>query len=214
MRRDYRADVIEDNLRLAKTSVTYLSFKDFDTEEFDDLRRMRSFMKEYKFLRYCIECWDYHARFKEGDESLLNYVQKFLSSKRSNNYLNLIAWMVLIESEVKSGEDNDNHNEREVNWKAAFSLLPKWTDMSPLHWAAMVALPSLCQRLISQGYDVNQGNSFCGTPLLAAVSDLFTLLPFSGRGHLDMPLITAINKKCVSETVRVLIVSLSKSLIS
>jgi len=51
----YKADMTRDNLELAKTCLTYLCFDDFGVAQIDDARRLRPFMKDYKFLRYCVQ---------------------------------------------------------------------------------------------------------------------------------------------------------------
>lgn len=96
----YKADVNGDSLELAKTCLTYLCFDDFDIGRTRDLRRLRSFMKDYKFLRYCVQSWDEHAQVVEDDESLLELLQGFLSTDRTNQYFAWMAWIASIQAEV------------------------------------------------------------------------------------------------------------------
>ena len=46
----YRANAEQDGLELAKTCLTYLRLNDFDIDEVQDARKMRVFLKDYKFL--------------------------------------------------------------------------------------------------------------------------------------------------------------------
>lgn len=96
----YKADLKRDNLELAKTCLTYLCFDDFDIAEIHDLRKLRSFMEDYKFLRYCVLWWDQHAHVVEDDESLLELLQGFLNTDRTNQYLAWMSWMASIRAEV------------------------------------------------------------------------------------------------------------------
>ncbi len=95
----YKADLNRDSLELAKICLTYLCFDDFDIAEIHDLHKLRSFMEEYKFLRYCVLWWDKHAHVVEDDESLLELLQGFLNTDRTNQYLAWMSWMASIRAE-------------------------------------------------------------------------------------------------------------------
>lgn len=96
----YKADLSRDSLELAKTCLTYLCFDDFDIAQVHDLQRLRSFMKDYKFLRYCVQAWDEHAQVVEDDASLLELLQEFLNTDRTNQYLAWMSWTGSIRAEV------------------------------------------------------------------------------------------------------------------
>ena len=151
----FRSDVEHDSLYLAKTCLTYLCFDDFDTNGVEDARKMRSFLKDHKLLRYCVQHWDKHARVKEDDETLLPLLQGFLSTDRTNQYVAWMCWIASIRAEVYQG-NVPKEGEEEVNFDKVGPLLSALADSSPLHWAAALGLPSICQWLIENNCNVNQ----------------------------------------------------------
>ena len=151
----FRSDVEHDSLELAKTCLTYLCLEDFDIDGVEDAVIMRSFLKDHKLLRYCVQHWDKHARVKEDDETLLHLLQRFLSTDRTNQYLAWMCWIVSIRAEVNH-EDERKEGEEEVDYSKVGPLLSAMADSSPLHWAAALHLPSMCQWLIENNCNVNQ----------------------------------------------------------
>ena len=151
----FRSDVEHDNLELAKTCLTYLCFDDFDIDGIEDATVMRSFLKDYKLLRYCVQHWDMHARVKEDDETLLQLLQGFLSPDRTNQYLAWMCWIASIRAEVYH-EDKRKKGKEEVDYGKVGPLLSAMADSSPLHWAATLWLPSTCRWLIKNKCNVNQ----------------------------------------------------------
>ena len=143
----YRADAEQDGLELAKTCLTYLRLDDFDIDEVQNAQEMRGFLKDYKFLRYCVQHWDKHARVKEDDSSLIQQLQSFLNPNRTNQYLAWMRWTASIWAEV---EFDDERKEAEEENLSALA------DSSPLHWAAAMCLPSMCLWLIKNNCNVNQ----------------------------------------------------------
>ena len=205
--RGYRANAVQDNLKLAKTCLTYLLFDDFDTDDFEDLQDMRCHMKEHRLLRYCVQRWQNHVRFKEEDESLLEYLHRFLSPRRSNQYLSWISWVALIKAEISAGVGDGGYNALTIDFEQAAILFTKLADSSPLHYAVAMGLPSLCRWLISKGCDVNQSSAYFGVPLLAALRDEDPLPDVGGQQHSALPLVLENDKKCLMQTLKVLIVS-------
>ena len=189
----YRADAEQDGLELAKTCLTYLCLDDFDIDEVDNAQKMRLFLKDYRFLRYCVQHWDKHARLKEDDENLIQILQSFLSTDRTNQYLAWMCWIASIRAEIRC-DDERKESEEEVDYSKVGQLLSAMADSSPLHWAATLHLPSMCLWLIENSCNVNQyvetrsylkhvldkgisdsktsyrQSNFFGRPLLAAVT--------------------------------------------
>ena len=151
----FRSDVEHDNLELAKTCLTYLCLDDFDIDGVEDPVIMRSFLQDHKLLRYCVQHWDKHARVKEDDETLLQLLQGFLSTDRTNHYLAWMCWTVSIRTEVYY-EDKREKGTEEVDIGKVGSLLSAMADVSPLHWAAALWLPSTCRWLIRNNCNVDQ----------------------------------------------------------
>ena len=151
----FRADAEQDGLELAKTCMTYLCLDDFDIDEFDNAQKMRVYLKNYKFLRYCVQHWDKHARLKEDDENLIQLLQSFLNTDRTNQYLAWMCWMASIRAEVRCGNERIE-GEEEIDYSKVGPLLSAMADSSPLHWAATFHLPSICLWLIKNNCNVNQ----------------------------------------------------------
>ena len=151
----FRSDVEQDNLELAKTCLTYLCLDDFDIDGVEDPRTMRSFLKDRKLLRYCVQHWDQHARVKEDDEALLHLLQGFLSTDRTNQYLAWMCWIASIRAEVYQ-EDEPKEGDEEVDYGKVEPLLSAMAGSSPLHWAAALCLPSMCLWLMESNCNVNQ----------------------------------------------------------
>ena len=106
----YRADAGQDGLELAKSCLTYLCLDDFDIDEVENAQNMRVFLEDYKFLRYCIQHWDKHARLKEDDVNLIQLLQGFLNPNRTIQYLAWMYWIASIWAEVHC---DDERKERE-----------------------------------------------------------------------------------------------------
>lgn len=151
---EYRANVAQDGLELAKTCLTYLCFEDFDLDESQDSRKMMSFFKDYRFLRYCVQHWDNHARITEDDESLVEMVQGWMNN-RTNQYSAWMCWIACIGAEWR-GVDKYREQDVEMDYNKIESLLWVMADSSQLHWAATLSLPSLCRRLMANNCNVNQ----------------------------------------------------------
>ncbi len=147
----YRINKLSDDLQLATACLTYLLFKDFAGEPVDlDEHTLHARQKQFAFRSYAVDYWASHVRENPLDQSVYGLIQKLLDSSKPNVF---ISWAQEFGLNVVSAVDSNN--ERPSTWMAV---------ASPLHYAAILALPEICERLVASGSDVNQFSAL-GSPL-------------------------------------------------
>ena len=142
-------------VKLAMTCLDYLNFDNFDVQHTKDLRLVTKRMEKYEFLVYCVKHWDNHTRAVEDDKSVLQLLQNFFSPTRTNQYLAWISSIVAISAVNVRSERAHGEQTTELDYNALDKQLPWMGDSSPLRWAAVLSLPSLCQLLIKRNCGVN-----------------------------------------------------------
>ncbi|KAL8915758.1 MAG: hypothetical protein Q9172_006692 [Xanthocarpia lactea] len=149
----FRIGPYHGDMELAKTCLTYLSFDDFNQGNFDSKDVVERRLADFPLRSYAVENWHRHAREHLHDDELLSLTKRFLKPSKPSTLLSWAQDLVylrrhsaLVKEEVKAG----------------------FAEASPLHYAAMLALPEICAWLLESGCDVNRGTVF-GTPLQCAI---------------------------------------------
>ena len=151
----YRYDLGNDELILAKVCLTYLMFDHFDqggpfSEAVVDRRHL-----ENPFRAYAVNVWNADANMFHDDTEFFTLVCKFFDPSKQNT---LISWAQDLIS-VRSGR---------LDAQAVCIISSGLAEATPLHYAAMLRFPRLCDWLIGRGCDVNRNTKF-GTPLHCAL---------------------------------------------
>ena len=142
-----------DNNFITKQCLTYISIADYDRELFGTLAEVNEYISRYPLRRYAVELWDTHLN-ADGDETIVELLKKLFDPSKSTIFLNWAHERLL------PRHDHLLHR---------FKDLKSNRDVTTLHWAALLALPVLCDSQLSSGLDVNSSSQFLGTPLHCAL---------------------------------------------
>ncbi|KAG8527758.1 uncharacterized protein KY384_007912 [Bacidia gigantensis] len=140
---------------LALTCLTYLNLDDFASYGIVDELTMEERAKKFHFRLYAVENWADYSRSLLTDTDVFSLSKKLFDPSKTNNFL---SWA----QEVYHYRTNGPYD---------YSLLSSCT---PLHFAAMLALPQLCSWLIENGCGVNDDSDF-GYPLHTAILGAMSL---------------------------------------
>ena len=160
--RQYQVDAYKD---LAFTSLLYMSFSDFAVTDPGTFLRVTNL----PFWHHAAMYWSVYYRSSAQTDLLVELVRQFFDPSISlqfatwARYFELDGTIVRADSSEPSSEEQDMDSNLE-HVKKSFQTGGK---ASTLHWAAALALPSLCDWLIPR-CDVNR-NSEVGCPLHCAV---------------------------------------------
>ena len=185
-----------------QVSLTYLCLRDFDRpcpltqQDFYDL------MQEFPFYSTAATQWYVEEREHLESGTLLELVKHLFQPSKPNRF---ISWAIvyLVYDEFRNPrESGDLERELVIDRSIAAS-----SQASPLHFAAFIQLPLLCQWLVDQNCDVNQASDL-GQPIHCAMRphnlwDKGKMYPFSDDpskicGILDILLRAGaeVNAKC------------------
>ncbi|MCJ1379768.1 hypothetical protein MMC17_002871 [Xylographa soralifera] len=146
-------------LEVAKTLLTYLCFDDFGGECPKDRQAHDEKGQYYPLRSFTVAHWDHYALSNYGDPDLLALAQRFFQPSKS---FQLVSWsqdLLLNYCGHKEGDDGDYRDI--ISWGS---------DISVLHWACFLAIPSICQWLVLGGLNVNKTSWFFGTPIHCAIA--------------------------------------------
>ena len=152
-----------DDVELAETCLTCLSFEDFTHS---GKTSKESLHQNLTFRLYAVRYWAEHARKNLTKSEVWSLTQHLLHPSKP---LVFISWIQDLLSVFRCDDDTVEQIDH--------LPLRDSTDLataSPLHFAAMLALPEACEWLLQEGCFVNQSSRF-GTPLECALVGLSTL---------------------------------------
>ena len=137
-----------DEIELAKTCLTYLNFQEFDQENDLSYDIVDARWKEYPLRRYAVMNWFDHARHHLNDPELFTMVTHLFSPSKTNH---LVSWAqdYLAETSGLSSTEQPSHL---AHLNAAV------TKSTALQYAAMLALPEVCDWLKDHDCDFSRSN--------------------------------------------------------
>ena len=176
---------------LAETCLTYLSFKEFTHRGNITEKALHQALQTFSFRFYAVGRWAEHARKHMTKPKVWSLTQHLMHPSKSLVFFSwaqdfVRLWSIL-DDMVVYDQDMDNYTN---------STPFKWNDLataSPLHFAAMLALPDCCEWLLQKGCSINQSSAF-SNPLGCALLGDAALAGDGWKGRLndfeDSPLVT------------------------
>ncbi|KAK3333008.1 hypothetical protein B0T19DRAFT_353277 [Cercophora scortea] len=161
--RSFRLSQETSSLSLAITSLKFLLLPQFDiypVAEVSEFDRMDERDTRHPFYMYAASNWFRYTDPRLNDPTPRALVEALFSLERTGNFL---SWVVCF-SDIRN---LDSAGFSVNKYKSLTAILQ--SNLSPLHLAASLGQPALCQRLIDLKADVNQ-RSWFGTPLHFALS--------------------------------------------
>ncbi|KAL8838838.1 MAG: hypothetical protein Q9170_001960 [Blastenia crenularia] len=140
-----------DEVELAKVYLTYLNFQDFDEGGRAEQEVTRRRMEQYPLRKHAITNWPDLARDHLDETELFLFIQRLLNPSKPGTFISWVQDLFI--------EDDAFMRDRPP--EEVDSII---AGASPLHFAALLALPEVCAWLIEGGCDVNR-NSELGSPL-------------------------------------------------
>lgn len=156
----YRIKPEDEHLEMGKICLTYLCLQDFEAGSASSKEDFVHLEETYPFRSYAVTCWYTHARNHFNDSTIFLLAQKLFEPSKPNIFISWAQGFVIHELGAHElGADDEELFDIPTSSSAV---------SSPLHYAAMLALPELCDWLLQQGCDVNQSSAF-GRPLHCAL---------------------------------------------
>lgn len=174
----FRIQPVDTNIYLAEVCLTYLNLQDFSNMNFTVEGASQHFEREYAFREYAVKFWMEHSRKHLAQATILSLVQKLLHPMKPNTFLNWAreyAQRTYKEMTARYYGEGDSSED---------FLSVYLSSASPLHYAAMLALPSICDWLVNNGCQINQQSGF-GNPLHCALLGPAAIRPAQIGGHID-----------------------------
>lgn len=147
-----------DDAELAETCLTYLSFEDFGSGSRDSNKLSFKRWESFAFRQYAVRHWAEHARKNLTKPEVMSLTQQLLHPSKPLTFISWTQDLLWAFYDYKYVVADPKHK---------FSTTDIATA-SPLHFAAMLALPKSCEWLLQKGCDVDQSSAF-GTPLACAL---------------------------------------------
>ena len=147
-----------DDAELAETCLTYLSFEDFGSGSRDSNRFSYKRWEKFGFRQYAVRHWAEHARKNLTRPEVMSLIQQLLHPSKPLAFVSWTQDLLWAFYEYRHGIFQKN------------SQISKYVlaTASPLHFAAMLALPESCEWLLQKGCYVDQASTY-GTPLECAL---------------------------------------------
>ena len=147
-----------DDAKLAETCLTYLSFEDFGSGSRESHRFSYKRWESFKFRQYAVRHWAGHARKNLARPEVMSLAQQLLHPSKPLAFVSWTQDLLWACHGYGSGIFQSN------------SQIPKYdlATTTPLHFAAMLALPESCEWLLQKGCYVDQASTY-GTPLECAL---------------------------------------------
>lgn len=162
----YHLDDSEIDIELAKVCLTYVCLADHDGSYCQSISMLESRHREFSFLPYAVVNWDQHAVGHLDDPEICQLTHELFAPSKTDQFL---AW-------AQAYTYLEDRNFRELFAEHVSKDKPSQeTDIhvgengSPLHFAAYLALPDLCQWLLKDGCDPNQSVVHFLSPLQCAL---------------------------------------------
>jgi ankyrin repeat protein len=125
--------------------------------------RVDGYLEKYEFLAYATVFWDEHARTVLTDRSIFRRVRHFFRPAKNRTF----AFWKHLRRYIIRNSSNELSFRLFRGCKSKYSVIQK---TSPLHWAAILALPTVCKWPLKQNLDINEVSVF-GRPLSCALLD-------------------------------------------
>ena len=152
----YRVGFEQIESEVAKVSLTYLNFRDFNQAIDIDNAVTRRRFEDYPFRLYAVSHWVGYAQSRLADQELLSLAKQLLNPSKHGTLLSWFQDYIYVWTDPKL----DQLLLETVNRGIA--------EVSALHFASILSLPEVCSWLIDSGdCDLNQTSVF-GTPLQSA----------------------------------------------
>ncbi|KAJ2987646.1 hypothetical protein NUW58_g4389 [Xylaria curta] len=156
---------------LALQCLGFLQAKNFHhspSAEIGELSYMEERDEEWKFYNYAALYWPTYARYTLDDKRVFEAVVSLFSPKKTAVFT---SWVVSWACQLYGGSVNRNIiSEKEQGLLRTIAQVVD-EDFTPLHAAAALSLPAICQDLLKHGIDANT-SSRVGTPLQCAIEGL------------------------------------------
>lgn len=143
----YHFDPESDDAELAETCLTYLSFDDFAIGTIVCPDTLNQRWEAFGFREHAVKFWMKYARKHLTKPNVLALTKQLLHPSKPLNFMSWAQEFLMAVSEFEN---------------------PDLTKVSPLHFAAALALPEICVWLLENGCNVDQ-RSAVGTPLECAL---------------------------------------------
>ena len=147
-----------DEVEAAQVCLTYLNFEEFGSGNRDSMDFSYKRFELFAFREYAVYYWAEHAREYLDDQEVLSLTQQLLHPSKPLSFVSWTQDLLWTHNKHKDTASNRRHE---------CSMTDVMT-MSPLHFAALLALPESCAWLLQNGCNVDQ-TSACGTPLECAL---------------------------------------------
>ena len=151
------------NANLATTCLTYLNYPSFKTLPFPKVvdekgeYLIQKYLNTYHFLTYATIFWDEHALAIMDKPSIFKKVQRLFRPGRNDTFK---FWKRLRFYLIRTRDSGIKFKDSDV-----YETVQNTT---PLHWAAILALPLVCDWLLQNQLEVNK-LSYLGSPLHCAL---------------------------------------------
>lgn len=147
-----------DDAELAETCLTYLSFENFGSGSRDSTYFSYKRWENFGFRQYAVRHWAEHARKNLTRPEVMSLTQQLLHPSKPLAFVSWTQDFLWAYHGYKHGIFQNS------------SQVPKYdlATTSPLHLAAMLALPESCEWLLQKGCYVDQASTY-GTPLECAL---------------------------------------------
>lgn len=157
----YGTKAEDGELEIAKTLLTYLCLDDFGGECPENRQAHKEREEHYPLRSFAVSRWARYACGNYGDLELMALAKRFFKPFKS---FQLVSWSqdLLLQNSVD--EDVEDMEEDRYDY-----VISRGNDVSVIHWACFLGIPSISHWLIQNGCDINKKSSLLGTPLLCAV---------------------------------------------
>ena len=147
-----------DEVEAAQVCLTYLNFEEFGSGNRDSMDFSYERFELYEFREYAVRYWAEHARRHLASPVVMSLTKQLLHPSKPPHF---VSWT----------QDflwaHDGYEQVALDRSRRVSMTDLST-MSPLHFAALLALPESCEWLLQNGCHIDQ-TSACGRPLECAL---------------------------------------------
>ena len=154
----YRVRSEVEDMKLAQTCLTYLSLDDFGSGNRESLTFSYKRFELFALRQYAVQYWAEHSRKHLANPEVMYLTQQLLHPSKP---LVFVSWT----QDFLWAQYRYEHGVLDQRRSCSMTDL---STMSPLHFAALLALPESCAWLLQNGCYVDQ-TSACGRPLQCAL---------------------------------------------
>ncbi|KAG0650988.1 Ankyrin-1 [Hyphodiscus hymeniophilus] len=148
--------------RLAVTCLTYITFDCFHETVVNDFELWQEQVVEFPFRKHALLNWVYYVENRLDDTLILGLVKKLFDPAATRCFQSWVRDSIFLLQIRSLG----------INYDAlrfqSFTFTLGSGNLKPLHLAAAIGLPEICQWLLADNCDVND-QSMAGTPVHCAL---------------------------------------------